>query len=304
MQISVNIVTRNDLRYLPDLFRSLAAQTYPELTIRVLDNGSTDGTLEYLQEHHSQLLVARNVRNLGAAAGYNQLIRFTLERLGESDLVERGILILHPDTILHERCLEELVAVFKRQPSLGAAQPKVLRAYTPDGQSEEVNQGVQSEVLDSTGLFLAKTWRITERGAGELDRGQYDTQLEIFGVSGACALWRASALKDSLCQGEAYDADFLSALMAADLALRASRRGVKTEFVPLAKVYHYLDLDPAIAARDHIFLLLKNLTWNDWFRSGWRVIPNAGLRFVHVLFKYPRLVLGMLRKRSVVHFTE
>lgn len=304
MQISVNIVTRNDLRYLPDLFRSLAAQTYPELTIRVLDNGSTDGTLEYLQAQHPQFLVARNVRNLGAAAGYNQLIRFTLERVGEADLAERGVLILHADVILHERCIEELVAVLKQSPTLGAVQPKLLRAYAADGQSDEVNQGVQSDVLDSTGLFLAKTWRITERGAGELDHGQFDAQVDIFGVSLACALWRATALKASSCQGEAYDVEFMSALIDGDLALRATRRGVKSAFAPLAKAYHYLDVNPTLAARNHIFLLLKNLTWGDWFRSGWRVLPNAGLRFIQVLGQHPRLVMKMLGKRSVVHFTE
>jgi len=104
MHISVNVLTWNDLRHLPDLFASLKTQTYKDVTIRVLDNGSNDGTLEYIKEHHPQYLVARNVRNLGFAGGHNQLIRVAFERWAGQDIKNLGILIVNADMILGHAC--------------------------------------------------------------------------------------------------------------------------------------------------------------------------------------------------------
>lgn len=331
MHVSIHVLTWNDLRYLPDLFRSLEAQTYTDVSIRVLDNGSTDGTLAYIQEHHPQFLVARNVRNLGFAPGHNQLMRFAFERWGDVDLTERAILIVNADMILHERMLEELVAALKTDAELAAAQPKLLRAFANVPLEDGTEQNVQSDVLDTTGLALIKTWRMEDRGAGEVDKGQYDNKPDILGVTGTCALWRASALKTVSVDGEPFDGDFFAYREDCDLALRARRAGYRTKFIPSAKAHHYRGMygaanrtlwqriidrrkqrpfPAALSTRNQLFFLVKNLTVTDFFTYGIWILPNEFFRVCYgfvlepqtrsLLLKSPLLFMKMLKKRKQV----
>ncbi len=330
MHVSVNILTWNDLRYLPDLFKSIEAQTYANVTVRVLDNGSTDGTLEYIQKHHPQYLVARNVRNLGFAPGHNQLMKFALERWGDN-LVDKAVLLVNADMILHERMLEELVLALQQDPTLGATQPKLLRAFAEVTSDDGVEHNVQSDILDTTGLVLTKNWRMEDRGAGEIDTGQYDTQTDIIGVTGTSALWRAATLKAVSINGEPFDGDFFAYREDCDLAVRARRAGWKAAFVPAARAHHYRGMygaakrnlwqrfldrrkqrpfPAAMSTRNQLFFLIKNLTFGDMLRYGPRIAATElgrlgyGLLFEpetrKLLLKSGGLTLKMLRKRSMV----
>ncbi|MFZ2682342.1 MAG: glycosyltransferase family 2 protein [Patescibacteria group bacterium] len=328
MHVSINILTWNDLRYLPDLFRSIEAQTYPDVSIRVLDNGSTDGTLEYIQKHHPQYLVARNVRNLGFAPGHNQLIKFALERWGE-DLSDKAILLVNADMILHSTMVAELVSALLADPTLAATQPKLLRAFADITSEDGVEQNIQSDILDTTGLCLTKTWRMEDRGAGEVDTGQYDTRTDIIGATGTSALWRAEALKALSIDGEPLDGDFFAYREDCDLALRARRAGWKAAFVPSAKAHHYRGMygaakrglwqrfldrrkqrpfPAAMSTRNQVYFLIKNLTWGDLLRYGVWIIPTELSRSVYglmfepetrkLLLKSGKLTLKMFKKRS------
>jgi len=333
MHVSVNILTWNDLRYLPDLFASIEAQTYKDVTIRVLDNGSTDGTLAYIQQYHPQYLVARNVRNQGFAAGHNQLIRFALERWG-SDLESKAILILNADMILHERMIEELVVALQADPALGATQPKLLRAFADVTLDDGVEQNVKSDILDTTGLALTKTWRMEDRGAGEMDTGQYDSKTDLVGATGTSALWRATALKELCIDGEPLDSDFFAYREDCDLALRARRAGWKAAFVPSARAHHYRGMygaakrsmwqrfldrrqqrpfPAAMSTRNQLFFLLKNLTPGDFLRYGPIIGINEVARVLYgclferetrkLLLKSGGLMFKMVGKRKQVFAT-
>lgn len=330
MHVSVNVLTWNDLRYLPDLFKSLADQTYTDVSIRVLDNGSTDGTLEYIQKHYPQYLVARNVRNQGFAGGHNQLIKFALERWGE-DLQAKGILLVNADMVLQPNMVAELVAALRAQPELGSVQPKLLRAFAEVTTEEGLEQNVMSDVLDTTGLVLTKNWRMEDRGAGELDKGQYDTQTDIIGVTGTSALWRAEVLKALSVDGEAMDGEFFAYREDCDLALRARRAGYLAAFVPSARAHHYRGMygaakrslwqrfvdrrqqrpfPAAMSTRNQLFFLLKNLTWGDVIRYWPRIVWSEAIRVSYglvfepetrkLLLKSPLLMLKMLKKRRQI----
>ncbi len=330
MHVSVNILTWNDLRYLPDLFASLAAQTYTDITIRVLDNGSDDGTLAYIQAHHPQYLVGRNVRNQGFAPGHNQLIRFALERAYDN-LDDQAILILNSDMILHERMLEELVVALKADSALGATQPKLLRAFANVTLDDGLEQNVQSDILDTTGLVLTRTWRMEDRGAGELDKGQYDDHTDIIGATGTSALWRAATLKALSIDGEPFDSDFFAYREDCDLAIRARRAGYKAAFVPSARAHHYRGMygaakrnlwqrfldrrqqrpfPAAMSTRNQVFFLIKNLTFGDVWRYWPWILINESSRILYGLIFEPQtrqllikslgLMLKMTKKRKHV----
>jgi GT2 family glycosyltransferase len=327
--VYAHVLIWNDRRYLADLFSSLKAQTYQNLTVRVLDNGSSDGSATFLKEQYPQSIVAHNVRNLGFATGHNQLIRYTVEHLSPNE--EAFILVMNADMILKETVIEELVKALQADPLLGAVQPKLYRAFGEQFGEETLEETTQSEIIDTTGLSVKHGWRMVDRGAGELDRGQYDAATDLFGPSGTMALWRVSALRDVMIEHEAFDDDFFAYREDCDLAWRLARSGWSTAFIPSAIAWHYRGMYgaekqtwwerlknrqnqrpfmAALATRNQLFVLIKNLSlWGFILAAPWLLFHEGG-RVVYGLVFEPetrRRLLGswslwgkMLKKRRAV----
>ncbi len=329
MKIAIHILTWNDRRYLPELLASLAAQDFPDVVVRILDNGSTDDTVKYLQEHLPQAVVARNVRNLGFAPGHNQLVRYTLEHLPEDQLDDWAILIMNSDMMLDPKCVSTLVAALEHDASVNIVQPKIYRAFGEHIGDETMEETVRSDILDSTGLRVTKGWRMVERGAGEIDKGQFDALRDVFGPSGACAMFRASTVRDLLVQGELYDGDFFAYREDCDLAWRARGAGQRTAFIPAAKLWHYRGLYgaekqtlwqrltnrkrqrpffAALSTRNQLFVLLQNLTWSDLFLAlPWILFNETGRVLYGLLFERetrqvllasPKMLRGAFKRRA------
>jgi len=298
MEVFAHLLTWNGEKYLPDLFTSLDQQTVRP-TLRIVDNGSTDGSVAYIHERASQSLVARNVKNLGFAGGHNQLFTFTFEHLSDEELANTGILLVNQDMMLDRGLVEELAKALEADPTLATVQPKIYRAFR---NADEVFDGTRSDVLDTTGLELKKSWRFEDRGAGEIDRGQYDDKRDILGASGALLMFRASALKEVMSDGDVFDGDFFSYREDCDLALRLKRAGWNTAFVPTAKAWHYRGMfgaqhrswreklrdrqgrSPflaALAQRNQLLMLIKNLPLGDALRSGFSIFVSEATRLVY-----------------------
>ncbi|KKW28591.1 MAG: hypothetical protein UY72_C0067G0005 [Candidatus Uhrbacteria bacterium GW2011_GWD2_52_7] len=323
MHVSVNILIWNDLRYLPELFASIQTQTHKDVTVRLLDNGSTDGSVAYIMEHHPHWLSVRNTKNQGFAGGHNQLVRIALERYqGNAD--EHAILIANSDMIFAPNLIEELVKALEEHPEIDAVQPKILRAFAERGDGDV--DATKSDILDTTGMTIHKGWRMADRGAGEMDRGQYDDAKDIFAPTGTMMLVRASALADVLIQGDMFDAEYFTYREDCDFAWRFRRAGHRTHFVPTAKVHHYRGMYgeekrgllkrladrrkqrpffAALSTRNQLLTLFKNLTEAflaaPWivFHEGGRVLYGiiAEAQTRKTLVKAPLLLPSMWRKR-------
>ncbi len=309
MRVAIHLLTWNDRRYLPELLASLAAQTYPDLVVRILDNGSTDDTVRYLQEHLPQAVVARNVRNLGFAPGHNQLVRYTLEHLPPDQLDDWAILFMNSDMMLDPDCVKNLVDALQADASVNIVQPKIYRAFGEHLGDETMEETVRSDILDSTGLRVTKGWRMVERGAGEIDQGQFDGRelRDVFGPSGACAMFRATAVRDLLIDGEFYAGDFFAYREDCDLAWRARAAGVHTAFIPAAKLWHYRGLYgaekqtlwqrltnrkkqrpqfAALGTRNQLLVLLQNLAPSDFLLAWpWILFNESGRVLYGLLFE-------------------
>lgn len=327
--VFVHILTWNDKRYLPDLFESIESQTFKDFTLRILDNGSTDGTLDYLSQFYPRAVVGKNMRNNGFAGGHNQLIKFTTDHLDEASDPERTyILVANSDMIWAPDVLQHLVDALEKNPELGAVQPKLYRAFAEQMEDGHLADQTKSDILDTTGLVVRKGYRMSDRGAGELDEGQYDDRRDIFGATGTMSLFRLSALQSVAHSEEEYfDQDFFAYREDCDLAWRLRRYGWKAEFVPLATAHHYRGmygaekqslLDrlknrrgqrpffAALSTRNQLLLLIKNLSLGDALRfSPWLLFGEGGRALYGFLFEsmtrkrllqIPRL-LGVMRKK-------
>jgi len=326
------MLTWNDRRYLPDLFGSIDDQTDKDFTLRILDNGSTDGTLEYLSEYHSRTVVGRNTKNAGFAGGHNQLFQYTIDHLGQEDPDDVFIMVANSDMIWHEDVVRELVKALKDDPSLAAVQPKLYRAFGENVGDEVLEETMKSDILDTTGLSVAKGFRMSDRGAGELDKGQYDQQVDLFGATGTMSLFRLSALLSVQHEkGEIFDQTFFAYREDCDLAWRLRRAGWKSKFIPSAKAHHYRGMFgaqkqsilqrwqnrrnqrpffAALSTRNQILLLIKNLSFINFFvYFPWIVFSEGGRVFYGVLsepmtrkrvLEIPRLIQEMHKKRKQI----
>lgn len=330
----IHLLVWNDRRYLPDLFASIEAQTYKRFSVRILDNGSTDSTLDYIKEHHPTWLVARNVRNLGFAGGHNQLMKFTFEHVTHQS-EEAGVVIMNADMILKSDCFEKLAEAFQRNQEVNGFQPKIYRAFGEVVGNEVIDEMSQSDILDSTGLRLQKSWRMVDRGAGELDKNQFDASTDIIAPSGTMALYRFDAIPEMLENDEFFDSTFFAYREDCDFALRFKKRGMKALFVPEAHVWHYRGMFgaekqsllsrlknrrgqrpffAALSTRNQLFVLLKHLSFSEAILSSPRLLLNECMRVLYGFFfekeTRSRLLYGikyipeMWRKRKIMKETR
>lgn len=140
------------------------------------------------------------------------------------------VLFSNADLFLTERYVDELVAFLARRPEAAAAGGKILRY--------DLAVGRPTTVLDSTGLVVGRSRRAWDRGEGEPDVGRYETEEEVFGLSGAGLLVRRSALEHVRADGEYLDESFVAYKDDVDLAWRLRLAGLACWYVPSAVAYH------------------------------------------------------------------
>lgn len=227
--VSVNILSYNSRRYIEGCLDTVLAQTYKNLEILVIITGSDDGSAELIHKKYGRQKKVRIIEpgtNLWFSRGHN---------LGIAESQGEYIFVLNQDTVLERDFIEKLVAVMEDDKTLGSVSGKLLHY------NFSINS--KTKILDSTGIEIFKTRRVIDRGQWERDERQYDADREIFGASGAAALYRRSALEavklakpdESF---EYYDEDFIAYKEDIDLAWRLQLAGFRCRYVPEAILYH------------------------------------------------------------------
>ena len=102
----------------------------------------------------------------------------------------------------------------------------------------------RSNIIDSTGIYFTPNMRHLDRGAEEIDRGQYDRPQYVFGATGAAAFFRRSFIDDVSVEGEFFDEEFFAFREDADLAWRAQVMGWKCLYTPKAVAWHVRRVTP------------------------------------------------------------
>ncbi len=205
------IVNYNGAKFLEPCIRSLLAQSHKNLEIIVVDNASSDGSVEILRSEFSGLVILENPVNLGFAGGVNTGIKNS-----HGDY----IMTLNNDAWADPQCIEHLLLGMVDDHRTGMCAAKML---FPDKR------------INSAGICIARSGAAWDRGMFEADRGQYDTLEEIFGPCAGAALYR----KDMLDEIGLFDEDFFLYMEDVDLAFRGRLAGWKCMYVPEAVVYHY-----------------------------------------------------------------
>ncbi|HEX3069020.1 MAG TPA: glycosyltransferase family 2 protein [Thermoanaerobaculia bacterium] len=242
--VSVIIVSWNSARFLERCLAALAKQTHNDIELIHIDNASDDDSIAIVRNASLSARQIINDTNRGFSAAVNQGVRIAN---GEF------VLLLNPDAFLEPEYVERLVAALNNAgESFGMATGKLLQA--------------ESGLIDSMGIRMTRSGRhfdvgqgARESGAGsresELGQGSPpnhsdtrhpapDTRNEVFGVSGASALYRMSFVRDVTIGGEFLDEDFFAFREDADVAWRGRLFGWRAVYVPDAVGHHVRTVTP------------------------------------------------------------
>lgn len=211
-RVSIIIVNWNGKNHLKNCLRSLAKLKYKKTEIIIVDNGSTDGSREYITTRYPKIQLIKNSSNLGFSQANNQGIK---KASGEY------VLLLNNDTKVRNDFLATLVKKISSDPLLGAVQPKILHWEKP-GQ------------LDSIGSFLTHTGFLFHYGFEAMDSKILDKEIELFSGKGSCLLFKKKVL-DKIGY---FNEDFFAYFEETDLCWRLWLAGYHLLYIPKAVIYH------------------------------------------------------------------
>jgi GT2 family glycosyltransferase len=269
--VSVTIVTYNSGRFIKRCLESVLEQKYPNLEVIVIDNASTDGTVDILEQFEDHCRIHYNDENIGFAAAQNQAIGLSA---GE------WVLTLNPDVLLLKNFIQALIDAGQMDPKIGTVCGKLLTIRAsfdlPDKQ-----------LVDSTGIYFTPMLRHLDRGSQEIDNGHYLNFEYVFGATAAAALFRRQMIDDISILGEFFDPDFFVYREDADVAWRAQLMGWRCVYTPLARGYHVRNvlpgnrraLPPEInmhSVKNRFLMRIKNMT-PDLYRRNWFSITTRDL---------------------------
>ncbi len=217
--IAVVIPSWNCLNDLSGCLESVRAQTAVDVELLVVDNGSGDGTVAFLEQEGIDHVALP--RNLGFARAVN---------LGVSRTRSPLVMPLNADTALEPDCLEHLAAALAADPALGGVQPLILQ-LEPGAPRRPDDPAA---VVYSLGQALTADGRGREEGAG-LRRGEVSTERrEVFGVCGAACMLR----RELLVELGGYEERYFAFCEDVDLNVRARVAGWRFGLEPGAVVWH------------------------------------------------------------------
>ena len=215
-KVTVMILNYNGVRWLRRCLSSVLETEYPKYEIYLIDNGSTDDSVEYVRQKYPSVKFIRNPANLGFAEAYNRAI---------SQVEAEYIVLLNNDVeVLSTTWLDSLIKTANEGTKVGAVATRMVSMEN-------------DHVLDSVGSMGVPYWTegFTEIGRGELDADQYTNSFEPFAFCGGAALIRKSAFIDA----GTFDETFFLYYEDPDLSWRLRLRGWRVRYASGARIAHY-----------------------------------------------------------------
>jgi GT2 family glycosyltransferase len=290
--VSIVIVNYNGKEFLKDCLESIYGQSYHNFELILVDNGSTDDSVQFVRESFPEAIIIENKKNLGFAKANNQGIKISKGKY---------IALLNNDTVVDKDWLKNLtkVAESSSNPPLPPFAKGGMGGFSDKIISGKVGMWAgkilsleNPHIIDSVGgLMISNDGIAKGRGRLERDIGQYDREEEVFIPSACAALYR----KRMFDEVGLFDEDFFAYCEDTDLGLRARLAGWKTISAPKAVVYHhysgttgkYTSIKAYLVERNHIWLAIKNF-------------PLSKLLFLplYTFWRYLMQVYGIFRKKG------
>ncbi|HSN76658.1 MAG TPA: glycosyltransferase family 2 protein [Anaerolineae bacterium] len=253
---SIIIPTYDGKALLATCLAALRGQDYPtdRFEVIVVDDASSDGTVEYLAAAFPEVRVVALAQNGGFIAACNAGVA-----AGQGEV----LVLLNNDTEAESGWLEALVAALVEHPEAGSAASKMLLFDRRD-------------TLHTAGDMMGRDGIPRNRGVWQKDEGQYDQERWVFGPCGGAAAYRRAAWQ----QAGGFDPALWMYMEDVDLAWRLQRLGWRSIYAPEARIYHQLSatgggvLASYYTGRNTLWVIARN--WpGALLRRHWRAIVAA-----------------------------
>jgi len=211
-KVSIIILNWNGKHFLDGCLDSLRRQHFNDYEIILVDNGSEDGSAEFIRQAYPEVKLIALPENRGYCVGNNLGFR---ESRGEY------IVFLNNDTVCHEKWLEELIKGIRASRQIGFCVPKI---YLMD----------KNNIIDAAGDAYTIAGTAYAIGHGERDGLAYNSSCKLMVAGGVSPLFRREVLERS----GLFDPDFITGTEDIDLSLRVIHQGYVGAYVPTSIVYH------------------------------------------------------------------
>ena len=258
-RFSVIVLNWNGKHLIRECLTSLRCQSYRDFEAILVDNGSKDGSADYVRQEFPEVRILELSSNLGFCGGNNRGIA-----------IARGsyILPLNNDSELEPTALAELDrAVRTDPPDVGFWAVRMRRWH-------------QRDLIDNCGIGYSIFGAGYQIGAGDQDDGAFEEPAWIFGAPGGGACYRRSVLDDI----GLFDEDFFYNNEDVDLSFRAQLAGYRCHYVPSVIVYHRGSVTVGPTSDKTVYHIQRNMEWaflkNLPMGLMWKYLPLHCLHIV------------------------
>ena len=245
--ISIIVLNYNGKQFLKVCFDSLLLSTYPNIELLMVDNASTDDSVDYMERNYPQVKIIHSGGNIGYSAGNN---------LGIEVAAGKYVLLLNNDIEVTPGWLEPIMEEFESDEQIAAVQPKIHHMIDRDSFEYAGAAGGMIDIF-SFPFMRGRVFYTIEK-----DEGQYDTNIDLFWTSGAAMAIRKDVLKKT----GLLDNDFVHHMEEIDLCWRILLQGYRLRIRTDSVIYHYAG--GTIKARsfkkeywnhrNSVFMMMKN----------------------------------------------
>lgn len=241
MKVTVVIPNYNGLHFLDKCLNAMSAQTMKEVHTIVVDNGSTDGSTEYIRKNFPWV----ELIELGENTGFDHAVNVGIKK-AETPYV----LLLNNDTEAEPEFVKELYEAIEASDDIFSVSSKMLNFTNRD-------------IMDDAGDFYSVLGWQFQRGVGR-DEKIFNKTSKVFSACAGAAIYRKSVFENT----GLFDESFFAYFEDIDMGYKAKIHGYKNVFCPTARVYHvgsgssgskYNDFKVSLSSRNSIYLIYKNM---------------------------------------------
>ncbi len=257
--VTVIIPNYNGIGFLRDCIEALEKQTYRDFDLVVVDNGSSDGSAEWLSEKGIATI------SMGENTGFSRAVN-----VGIRQAKTPYVILLNNDTVAEPGFVGALVKAAGRSEKIFAVSSRMIQLY-------------HKELMDSAGdMYCLLGWAY-QRGVGQSSKG-YRRVREVFSACAGAAIYRRQVFEEI----GYFDEKHFAYLEDLDVCYRAKIFGYHNLYCPQAVVYHvgsgtsgskYNDFKVRLAARNNLYVIYKNMPWPQ-------LLVNSPGLLTGILLKY------------------
>jgi len=276
-KVIVLILSYNGKYLLEDALNSYLKNDYNNYEILVIDNGSSDGTVEYVKNNYDSVIVKRLEKNQGYSGGFNFGLNIAFNEM-DADYA----LITNNDVIADKNIISELVKVARTDAKIGFTTGKV---YYNEKKDMLQTVGMKYDPVRLNGGHI---------GIKEIDKGQYDEVCERYFADDVFTMVNKDLYKEI----GGYDTEFVLQAEQFDWQMRAKEKGYRIMYTPFAKLWHkesmtigkHSSIKLFYDARNPMIVLMKYADakvfkkyfwlhfWSDTFRTSLVNIKNLNIK--------------------------